>query len=224
MEITINTDSLKDLVSRTSKVCSMLDAFAVTSLLEINIKDKKLSIKATDNVNIITLDKAVETDAELHIVVDTKLFSSLISKITASKVTLELREQKVIVKANGSYEIPIITEQDGSMVYLPTFEFDTSVSSNHITQAEIKSILTMNKPCKSDIKETPSLFTYYMDSERVLTTDYYKVCNNPLHVFNNPVCLPPSLVDLIPLVADENGVDVQENENSVLFVLFLFLP
>ena len=217
MEVSLKTEDLKELVGKAFKVCSMMDAFAVTSLLEIDVKDKKLSIKSTDNVNILDLEKVVSAEEEIHIVVDAKLFSALISKLTTENTALDIQEQKVVVKANGSYEIPLIKEQDGSQVFLPTFEFDTEVSSNHITEAEIKSILTMNKSCKADMKEMPSLYNYYMDKDRVLTTDYYKACNNPVTVFNNPVCLPPDLVDLIPLVADDTGVDVQENEQSVLF-------
>jgi DNA polymerase III sliding clamp (beta) subunit (PCNA family) len=149
--------------------------------------------------------------------VDAKLFSSLVSKITTPFTNLSIEDGKVIVSANGKYDIPLITEEDGSEIFLPDFDFDITVGSNHINNFELKSILTMNKSCKADMKEMPSLFNYYMDGERVITTDYYKACMNPVKVFNNPVCLPPDLVDLISLVADDSGVNVQENDTSVLF-------
>jgi hypothetical protein len=45
----------------------------------------------------------------------------------------------------------------------------------------------------------------------------FKGCLNPISMFDTAVCLPPNLLDLVPLVCDEDGVDVVQNEDSVLF-------
>lgn len=215
--LVLKTDVLKDIISKAVKACSFMDSFPVTSMLEINTEPGKLFVKTTDNINILTLEKAMEVDGGVHIVVDAKLFSSLVSKLTTPITEISIENNQVIVKANGKYELPLVSEQDGSAVSLPGYEFDSSVPSNSISTQDLRSIMTMSKTCKSEMKELPSIFNYYMDSERVLTTDSYKMCNNPIKLFNNPVCLPPSLVDMIPLVADDSGVTIQENSTSVLF-------
>ena len=215
--LVIKTDVLQDIVSKAVKVCSFVDSFVATGLLEIKAAEGKVTVITTDNINIINLQAKVEPDNNLHAVVNAKLFSALISKLTTPITEITLQDGKVVVKANGKYDIPVVSEQDGSAVNLPSFEFDTTVDSILVSNNMLRSIITMNKACKAEMKEIPAYFNYYMDSERVLTTDTFKVCNNPIKVFNNPVCLPPNLVELISLVADDNGVKVQENSNSVLF-------
>ena len=215
-KLTISTPILQEMVSKAVKACSMVDSFPVTSLFELTAKDGKLTIKSTDNVNILSLNKS-DIQGDLDVVIDAKLFTALISKLTTPITEICVEDNNIIIKANGKYDMPIIVEEDGSKVSLPNFEFDSSVASNHISNLELKTILTMNKSCKADMKEMPSLFNYYMDEERVLTTDFYKACNNPVKLFNKPVCIPPNLMELVPLVADDSGVTIQESGSSVLF-------
>lgn len=216
-QVTIKTPELQDVISKAFKVCSMIEVLPVTTFLQLVCKDGLLTVTSTDGVNILKLTKG-NIEGELNIVVDAKLFSALVAKITTPITQLVVEGNNLVVNANGKYNINIITEEDGSVVNLPTFEFNEHVASNHVSSNDLKTILTMNKSCKADMKEMPSLYNYYMDSERVVTTDFYKVCNNPVKVFNNPVCLTPELAELIPLVADENGVDAKENDNTVLFI------
>lgn len=216
-KIVLQTPVLQEVIGKAVKACSFTESFPVTCMLQITAKDKVLTVTATDNVNIVTLRRNGVGEGEIDIVVDAKLFSALISRLTSAETTIVVENDNVIVKANGSYDIPLIVEQDGSRVSMPSYEFDSSVASNQITSLELRTILTMNKSCKAEMKEMPSLFNYYMDSERVLTTDFFKACNNPVKLFNRPVALPPTIVDLIPLVSDDAGVTVQESGDSVLF-------
>ena len=71
---------------------------------------------------------------------------------------------------------------------------------------------------EADSKENPALYNYYFDNEKVITSDSFKACVNPVSVFEQPTCLPPSLVELIStVVGEEYGVDIQANEDSVMF-------
>lgn len=216
-KVTLKTSELQDLVSKASKICSYIEGFVTTSSLQIIVAEGKLTITSTDNVNILKLQKS-GIEGNLHVVVNTKLFSTLVSKLTTPITELELEGTKLVVRANGNYDIPTIVEEDGSKVIFGEYDFNRNVSTNQLTKDGISSILSMNKSCKAEMKEVPSLYNYYMDNERVITTDFLKACNNPIKVFDRPVCLPPALVECLPLVADDNGVTVYENENTVLFV------
>jgi DNA polymerase III sliding clamp (beta) subunit (PCNA family) len=214
--ILLQTPVLQEMVSKAVKACSYLEAFPITGYLKLVAKEGKLTITSTDNINILKLEKS-GVDGEIDIVVSAKLFSALVSKMSSPNIEISIEGSTVIVKGNGRYEVPLIQEEDGSSVDMPSYNFDTNVSSNQINNVDIRNILTMNKSCKADMKEVPALFNYYMDQERVLTTNYFKACNNPVKLFNSPVCLPPEIVELIPVVADDSGVTVQQNEDSVLF-------
>ena len=215
-KISLQTPILQELVSKSVKACAYLEAFPITGYIKLVAKEGKLSITSTDNVNILKLEKS-GIEGDIDIVVNARLFSALVSKITTPITEISLEGNTVLVKGNGKYEVPLIQEEDGSSVEMPAYNFDTNVSSNQINNVDIRNILTMNKSCKADMKEVPSLFNYYMDQERVLTTNYFKACCNPVKLFNSPVCLPPEIVDLIPVVADESGVTIQQNEDAVLF-------
>lgn len=214
--ISLQTPVLQDIVSKSVKACSYLDSFPITGYIKLTVKDGILTLISTDNVNILKLQKS-NIQGEIDIVVNARLFSSLIAKMSSPMIEISVEGNTVLVKGNGKYEIPLIKEDDGSTVEMPSYSFDTNVSSNQITNSDIRNILTMNKSCKADMKEVPSLFNYYMDQERVLTTNYFKACNNPVKLFNSPVCLPPEIVELLPVVADESGLTVQQNEDCVLF-------
>ena len=215
-QISIKTEILQELVSKAVKACSMVEAFPITGLIELVCKDNTLTVITTDNINVLTLIKT-SIEGELNAVVDARLFSALIARLTTPLTTLSVENGILTVSANGKYDFKIVTEEDGTLIHIPVSEFNFDVSYNHISSEDLRTILTMNKSAKADVKEMPSIFNYYMDGERVLTTDLYRVCTNPVKLFNNPVCLTPELVELIPLVCDDRGVEVKENEDKVCF-------
>lgn len=212
----INTDVLQELVSKAVKACSFIEMLPLTSLMRLQCKDNKLTLITTDDVNILKLQKE-GIEGELDTVVNAKLFASLISKLTTPLTELSIEGNNLVVKANGKYDIPQIVEQDGTKVAFPEFTFDYNVNKNHISLLDLKLILSLNKACKAEMKEMPALINYYADSERVLTTDFYRSCNNPVKLFDTPVCVPPGLMELAALITNDNGVDIQANEDCVLF-------
>lgn len=217
-QVRLKTEVLKELVGKASKVCSFIESFPLTGLMEVGIRNSKLYVKTTDNINILELEKKIEdTTTEFYFLIDAKFFSSIVSKLTTPFTELVLEDKKLVVNANGRYEWEVTLEEDGTPIKLPSYTFDTSVAKNSINPFELKSILTMNKSCKAEVREMPSIFNYYFDNERVLTTDFYRACNNPIKLFNVPVCLPPELVEFIPLIIDDTGVTVQESGSDVLF-------
>ena len=219
-KLVISTEVLKELVSKAVKGCSMVDAIALTCYMELLVtqeNDKKvLKITTTDFVNYLTMTTELTEADELHAVVDAKLFASLISKLTTATTSITVQEGKVIVTANGTYNFPIKTDNDGSLIVFPEQKVEGLVTQSKLTNLQIKSILTLSKSCKADMKEVPTLYNYYMDSERVLTTDFYKVCSNPMKVFNDSTCLTPEFVELLPIVADDNGVTIESTDTDVV--------
>ena len=213
--VVIKTPILQDAISKAVKACSMDNAFPLTSMLQIVVKEGRLTVQATDNVNTLYIHRS-DVSGDIDFVVDAKLFSGLVSRITTPMTELYIEGTNLKVKANGIYDIALMLEQDGSKTEIPNYEFP-STAKNHISNIQLRNIITANKSCKTEMKEIPSLYNYYMDNEKVLTADNYKACCTPIKVFDTAVCLPPELVELISLIADDNGVDAQESGDSVLF-------
>lgn len=215
--LTVSTLVLKELVGKAVKACSMVPEILETTVVEIKLENGTLSVTGTDTNNYVTLFKDQIEGEDFRVSAGAKLLSQLISKITTANTKLTIMDNKLVIEGNGKYSVELKVDEFGNTVLFNDLPFDSTVAKNQISNDDIKSILTVNKSCKSDMKESAVLYNYYMDSERVLTTDLYKACMNPISLFNTPVCLPTRLVDLIPLVADESGVSVQLSGDTVLF-------
>ena len=219
-KLVIETSTLQELVGKAVKGCSFVDVIPITGWMQlrtVNKEDSKyLEITTTDNVNFLTLRSGAIESSDFHIVVNAKLFSSLVGKLTTQTTSLLVDGNKLVVKANGVYNIELCFDMDGSAITFPCMNPENMEEQSQLNNLNIKSILTLNKSCKAEMKEVPALYNYYMDSERILTTDFYRVCTNPVKAFNNPTCLTPELVELIPTVADDNGVKISCNDTDVM--------
>lgn len=222
-KLKVPTVDLQDLVLRASKGSSNVDVIPLTCLMEIKVKDGQLSVKTTDNSTYLTTYDIMKKDdsnplPDFHATVDSRLFTGIISKLQKDYTTLTIEDKKLVVEANGVYNVALVTEDNGAMVCFPDISFEPNGSSNHLTAAEVRSILALNKSCKSEQKDVPTLYNYYFDSERVLTTNQYKACINPVKFSDRPMCLSPSVLELITSVLDEDGgVDVCQDDTNVMF-------
>lgn len=215
-KVSIPTELLQDLVSRAVKGSSMIDKIPLTCLMAIKVSNKKLTISTTDNTNQLVLSADLDMP-DFEAVVSSGFFASLVSKLSTNLTSLSVEDNKLIIEANGKYTKALPTDSDGSTIKFIEPTQVNGIAKHHITNDMIDSILTLNKSCKADIKEMPSIYNYYMDSERVLTTDFYKACDNPVVLFDEPTCINPALMELIPSVADEKGVSIIVDGDNIVF-------
>ena len=211
-KVSVPTTLLQDLVNRAAKGSTMQDIIPLSCLMQVKIKDKKLSVRTTDNTNFVTAtsQSTVEAD-DFEIVVETKLFQALISKLSKENTTLSVEGNSVTITADGTYNIPLSVDADGSRISFPEPTFTPVGGSKVVTPEEVRSILSLNKACKADAKEIPAIYNYYFDGSQVLTTNVFKGCKNSISVFDTAVCLPPNVVDLLSVVTDSTGVTVEKS-------------
>ena len=220
--VKLTTSVLKDLVEKAAKGSTMNDVIPLSCLMQVKVSNNELSVRTTDNQNFVTLKEKVADTPDFEMVVQTKIFTAIISKLNAKETTLILDDGKLTIESDGKYNIPLSVDADGSNIRFPEPTFEAVGGSKHITIAEIKSILNYNKACKAESKENPALFNYYFDSQKVITSDGFRACLNPISLVEQPTCLAPNLVELIPVIdgegtTSEYGVDIQTNEDSILF-------
>ena len=218
---------LQDVVARASKGSTFIDVIPLSGYMEIKIKDGVLSARTTNNsYYLTTICKTKLNQPDFEAVVDTKLFSALVSKLKGDSVSLSVEDNNVKVqtktgKYNIAYQVDLSTN---TKVKFPEVSFEPNGATTHITCAEVRSILGLNKACKSNMKDIPALFNYYMDTEKVLTSNDSKACYNPIKVVDRPSALTPEVFELVPNVMDDDadisksyGVDISENDDSIMF-------
>ena len=224
-KVEIPVVALQDVVSRASKGSTFIDVIPLSTMMEVKIKDNVLSAKTTNNSYYLTAiyDKQV-VQPDFEIVVDTKAFTALVGKLKGEIVSISVEGIKITLQTKtGKYNFSYSTDTDGSIVKFPEPTFTPDGSTTHITPSELRSILSLNKTCKSVTKDNPALFNYYFDTEKVLTSNDSKAGYNPIKVVDRATALTPDFFELVPNVIDDNGdktaygVDISENNDSIMF-------
>ena len=215
----LNAPILRDLVAQAAKGSTNVDIIPLSCLMEVKVSNNVLTVRTTNNVNFVTM-KAQVSASDIDIVVQTKLFAQIIGKLTTvDTITLSSDGSKVTIEAGkGKYNVPLALDTDGSSIQFPSVEYTPVGESKTLTNAQLRSILSISKACKAEMKEIPAIYNYYFDNNRVITSNVFKGCSNPISIFNTPVVLPPDLVELVSAVVnDDEVITVSQDENSVQF-------
>ena len=226
-QVKVPTEALQDVVLRAAKGSTNIDVIPLTLIMQIVCKDNVLYAITTNNVNFLTTKMDLNqkyagsttpvTVPDFNLVVYTKKFADLIAKLTTDYVTLTIEDVRVIVEANGKYDIPLATDTDGSIPQITVPTVDTNGKTMHVELTEVQSILSLNKVCKADSKDRPALFNYYFDEIGCLTTNAQKACSNPVKLSDRPICVGPYIVDLLPTVTDPSyGLDISQNDTFIV--------
>lgn len=212
--MTIPTAKFQDMVSRASKGASENKLIAITSMICIELKDNVLTLTTTDTANYLQViaDK-IEGD-DIYAVVNVDLFSKLIAKMTSETITIKMTDNSLEVKGNGTYNIPLETDEDGPVKY-PTYKFNKTGDAEVINLSSIKNVIAINKAAIAKSFETPCLCGYYM-GERVITTDGDVICFNDTKLFNEPALISPEMMALLSLNTEEK-IKCYRDKDAFLF-------
>lgn len=216
-KITVPTVVLKDVVGRAIKCSTMEDGIPMTTLMQLQVSSGKLFVRTTNNIDFFTAFADVDSP-DFDVIVNAKLFSQTVSKLTSETTSFVLENNILTIEANGKHNIRAEVEADGSKLNFPTLDIEPSGNTYHITQEEIKSILSLNKSCKGEKGCIPAIASnYYADNTRIISTNMYKACSNPIVISDSPILLRPFVMELISAVADESGLDVYQNDTHIVF-------
>lgn len=217
-KLTVPVQVLKELVTNASK-CATNDSDApLTSLMNIKVKDNKLSVKTTDNKDYMTMYADIESE-DFEVMVEAKKTTELISKLTSQTVSLTSDGSVVTVLTNNSeHYLQAVSDVGGEALSFNEPEVVATGSTCHISLNELRSILLLNKACKGDKSVVPACaFNYYADSERVITTNMFKACSNPVALADRPTLIPAFIMELALPIADESGIDFYQNDTHIVF-------
>lgn len=217
MKMTINTSTLQNMVAKAMKGASCNKMIPLTGLMAIELNNYQLTLITTDATNYlyVTEDK-VEGD-NFYVVVQADMFSKLISKLTCEKVSLELKDNVLMITGNGKYSIELPLDEEGELIKYPD-PLANCAFSNTVTKinlSTVKLILNTAKSALADTLEVPCYTGYYVGN-KIVATDTYKICGINIKLWDEPALVSPEMMSLLDIFTDET-IEVTRDGNTIVF-------
>lgn len=217
MKMTITTSILQNLVARSMKGASNNKMIPLTGLMAIQLKDHQLTLITTDATNYLYVrEDKVEGD-DFYVVVQADMFSKLIARLTCEKVSLELKDNVLLVSGNGKYCIELPLDEEGELIKYPDplATLYSEPQNNEINLSTVKLILNTAKSALADTLEVPCYTGYYVGN-KVVATDTYKICGINIKLWDTPALISPEMMGLLDIFTEEKFYMVR-NGNTVVF-------
>ena len=199
----INTKELQVICK---KILDAIDSSSdndVSEVIELRASQGVLVLNATNMQYYVSASIKINTFDELYAVISAKIFLKLISQITTNSLTLSVKDNVLIVEANGQYKFPFVYDKDGKLIKPNRIEISQVTSEMTITRDVLVNILKFNsKQSQKSGVTSPVHKMCYVDEEGAIT-------------FSSGACLTYFRLDA--------PVRVLLNEKTVkLFKLFTF--
>ena len=217
MEITIRTSELQDMVSKVIKCSSNNKLLPLTSLMSIKVESNFLTLATTDGTNYFYSKKEDRVDCEdFEVSVMAELFTKLVQKTTAEEIKLTIENGILSVKGNGTYKVELPFDENGNPIKFPKkIKSDFREEAGSIKLSTIKNVINANKPSLAVNMEYPALTCYYC-GDSVITSDRKKICDTAIKMFEKPMLITSTLMELLGSVSMED-IEVTLTDDDVVF-------
>ena len=214
MKLTIKTEKLKEMVSRSVKGVGNKKLIPLTSLMCIELKNGVLTFITTDATNYLYIKEDKIVGEDFYVVVDANTFSKLVSKMTCEDISLSIKNSILEVKGNGTYKIELPLDENGESIKYPDpySKLEEVQDCGTINRTTVQVILETIKPALATTLENPCYTGYYM-GDHVVATDTYKIASMDVEMFRVARLISPEMIDLLSVMNDEKiQVDVSDND------------
>ena len=136
----------EDLKALCTKILSAVDSnelSIVTETLQLKTEGQFLFVSVTNKEYYAQVKVDIDEVVEFHATVNANLFLKLISQITTDTIELIVKENSLIVKGNGTYNLPLIFDGD-KLLELPQIVINNPTCELNITSDILNSILLYN--------------------------------------------------------------------------------
>lgn len=219
MKISIDTNKLKDMLSKVGKGVGNNKLLPITSLIALHTVENSLHIIATDNVNYIECIEECDGDNEFYTVLDASTLIKLISKQTSTTISIEIDGNAVIVKGNGTYKLSIIKDSSGNNITFPKGNKIEDISIESTVNVDMSDLLILKDCLKSSMAVSyanPALRNYCLSTSGVITTDSIRASKYDKDILHRDIVLTPEIVNLLDNI-DADEVKCAFTENTVQF-------
>ena len=204
MKLTINTSTLQGMVAKSMKGASCNKMIPLTGLMAIQLLDHELTLITTDATNYLFIHEDKVEGDDFYVVVQADMFAKLISKLTCEKVSLELKDNILMVTGNGKYSIELPLDEEGELIKFPNPMENGlhDIQADAINLSTVKLILNTAKSALANTLEVPCYTGYYVGN-KVVATDTYKICGINIKLWDEPALISPEMMSLLDIFTDE---------------------
>jgi len=202
----IKTEKLKELISKVSVGVGNNKLIPITELIGIDVNDDTIQLIATDINNYVYVSDKIATNEEFNISVQAERFVKLIGKLTSEYTELHVKDNNLIVKANGSYTIELPLDENGDLIKFPDPRNDIDVTIDNSVEVSVNTIKSIVKIAKSSLATTvdrPELTNYYV-GDKVFATNGTIITEYRKELFDSPQLFSSKLMDIISTFTGEN--------------------
>lgn len=165
----IKTKEFKEVCSTILSAIDSNELSTLTETLELKTENKYLILSVTNGEYFAAVNFALDTEEELHASVNANLFLKLINAVTTEDISLVAKTNYLEVKANGTYKIPFIYEEN-KMLTLPKIVINNPTLTMNISGDILGSILEYNsKELLRGTISRPVQKMFYVDEKGCLT-------------------------------------------------------
>ena len=210
---------MKEAVNKAIKGAGFNNLIPITSMIGIKLSDGKLRLLTTDMTNTLCIIIDKVAGDEMDITVDADKFGKLIAKITSEDIDLSVKDDVLFVKANGTYKIPLISDEEG-LISFPDIN-DLSEIKEVDCKTKLSSVMqayNINKSALAKTLENPALTGYYC-GDTVISTDANVITFNQFKMFDieNPILISAQQMQLLTLNTKED-IEVYIGKTGIQFV------
>lgn len=221
MKMTVNTAMFKEMVNKASNGASNNKLIPITQLMGISSAGKSVMLTTTDATNYLFVENEKnDSEGVFDVTVYVEQFSKLIARMTSDDITLEVKDNTLEVKGNGTYTIELPLDEEGNIISYPnpisgTFNGGKMKTSGTVALADIDILLDILKPSLSLDKSKPALWNYFA-GDSAITTDGYKIASYNKKLFDSEYVLSPELINLFSVISAPT-IEYVVKGDSILF-------
>jgi DNA polymerase III sliding clamp (beta) subunit (PCNA family) len=219
--LNVKVVEFKDALSLLTSVISKNGLRPITELVQMSAKNNKLSLGMTDNITKIALQIGCIDDLDT-IVLNVEQLFKLVKLTTKEDITINIKDEIVVIKGNGTYKQSIKTDEVGARLLLsitfPKVEKLYDIDLSVYKQAMGRNKIALYTQTSEDGKiEHPELYRYYSNINHTITSDsnIIAITNSDITLQNIYEIYPTTLVDLANLnckakyAVVNNGIYIQ---------------
>lgn len=137
--------------------------------LELKTEGKNLFLNVTNGEYFASVKFPMDHEEPFHAAVNASLFLKLVAAVTSSDIEMEVKDTYVLLKANGTYKISLITDENG-LFKLPEIAIHNPTLDMKISGDILQSILNYNsKELLRGTVSRPVQKMFYVDQEGCIT-------------------------------------------------------
>lgn len=174
----IRIEDLKDVCQTILTAVDSNELSIITETLELKVENNILYMNVTNREYYAQVKLKMENEEDFHATVNANLFLKLVSQITTDTVELSISNNCLVIKANGTYKLPLIYEDD-KLLELPKITINNVTTEFDVDGNILVSILNYNsKQLNIGIASKPVQKMYYIDENGALTFTSGACINN----------------------------------------------